>query len=129
MTRIVIILAALFIGNGCVYPQIGENRMLTLHEIFSLADTKSKTIKISKAAVETADKDVSMARTLICRMWTFLLLPHSMAMRGWQTGTSPTDIRFLLPTLGTVFPSRRHRLFLPEEPYITISRLLRYRRE
>lgn len=62
MTRIVIILAALFIGNGCVYPQIGENRMLTLHEIFSLADTKSKTIKIYKAAVETADKDVSMAR-------------------------------------------------------------------
>lgn len=62
MTRIVIILAALFIGNGCIYPQIGENRMLTLHEIFSLADTKSKTIKIYKAAVETADKDVSMAR-------------------------------------------------------------------
>lgn len=62
MTRIVIILAALFIGNGCVYPQIGKSRMLTLHEIFSLADTQSKTIKIYKAAVETADKDVSVAR-------------------------------------------------------------------
>lgn len=62
MTRITIVLAALLMVGGHACSQTGDNRTLTLQEIFSLADTQSKTIKVYEAAVENADMDISVAR-------------------------------------------------------------------
>lgn len=62
ITKITIILTVLFLGYVHVYSQANEDRILSLHEIFSLADTQSKTIKIYEVAVENADKDISVVR-------------------------------------------------------------------
>lgn len=61
-TRIAILSIILLLGSSRACSQADGKRTLTLQEIFSLADTQSKTIKIYKAAAEAADKDISTAR-------------------------------------------------------------------
>lgn len=60
--RITTLLAITLLGSSHVRSQDGGGRMMTLNEIYSLADTQSKTIKIYEAAVENADKNISVAR-------------------------------------------------------------------
>ena len=60
--RITTLLAITLLGSSYVHSQNGGRRIMTLNEIYSLADTQSKTIKIYEAAVENADKNISVAR-------------------------------------------------------------------
>lgn len=60
--RITTLLAFTLLGSSHVHSQNSRGRIMTLNEIYSLADTQSKTIKIYEAAVENADKNISVAR-------------------------------------------------------------------
>lgn len=63
MRRIVMLLATLpFLAVAGVSAQTGE-RVMTLGELYVLADEQSKTIKIFEAAVTGARQDVSVARS------------------------------------------------------------------
>lgn len=45
-----------------VRPAEPSQRFMSLNELYSLADSRSKTIKIYEAAVEGAEKDISVAK-------------------------------------------------------------------
>lgn len=49
-------------GVDCIYSQTKDGTVMTLEEIYTLANSQSKTIKIYETAVENADKNISVAR-------------------------------------------------------------------
>ena len=64
MNRLKILLtASILLGQSLlVQAQQEQERVVGISELFSLADTQSKVIKIYEAAVEVAQKDISVAR-------------------------------------------------------------------
>lgn len=65
-------------------------RIMSLNELFSLADTQSKTIKIYESVVSGAEKDISVAKNAYLPSVEF----SATATHGWPTATFQTDIHF-----------------------------------
>lgn len=59
--------SSIIIGTfiSCTLPLSGQTakRVISLSELFALADTQSKTIKVYEAAVEVADRNIKSAKT------------------------------------------------------------------
>ena len=56
------LIALFLIGGLAVEAALSEERVMRLDELFALADSRSKIIKIYESAVEGAEKDISVAR-------------------------------------------------------------------
>ena len=56
------LIALFLIGGLAVEAARSEERVMRLDELFALADSRSKIIKIYESAVEGAEKDISVAR-------------------------------------------------------------------
>lgn len=101
----------------CAIPVLAQTseRVIGLDELFRLADSQSKSIKIFETAVIGADKDIDIAKN------AYLPDIKFSASATYNGNAWVADRDF---SNGQTFKSphlRPHRWYLPEVPYTTTS--------
>lgn len=102
-------------------------RVMSLDELYALADTQSKTIKIFETAVEGAGQEISVARNAYLPN-VDVSVSASYNGNAWVADRNFSNGQnFTSPHFGNGFSVEASQVVLPEDLFITILRHSKFR--